>query len=71
MLPEPADIPRPKPEDKDYMKLWHKYLQSAINGYKLGRERDAWRSAFYAVAAVLFALMFTLLVLLGSRFINI
>ncbi len=71
MLPEPADIPMPKPEDKDYMKLWHKYLQSAINGYNLGRERDAWRSAFYTVTAVLFALMFTLLVLLGSRFINI
>ena len=71
MLVTPPDIPAPKPDDKDYMKVWHKYLQSDIDNYQIRRERDTWRRAFYVVAAILFALVFALLVLSGSYLIHI
>lgn len=76
-LPQPPDIPLPKPEDEDYMKVWHKYLQSDIDKYQIQRECDTWRRAFYTecdrwrrafytVAAFLFAFMFTMLVLIAA-----
>ena len=71
MLPKPPDIPMPKLDDEDYMKVWHKYLQSDIDNYQIRRERDTWRRAFYVVAAILFALVFALLVLSGSYLIHI
>ena len=61
------DIPIPKPEDKDYMKVWHKYLQSDIDNYKIREERDTWRKAFYVVAVILFATVFALLVMCSSH----
>ena len=57
----------PKPDDEDYMKVWHKYLQSDIDNYQIKRERDTWRKAFYAVAAMLFTFLIVLLVLFGSK----
>ena len=70
MLPKAPDIPMPKPEDKDYMKVWHKYLQSDIDNYRIGRERDTWRRAFYTASAILFALTFALLVATGIMVFN-
>lgn len=70
MLPQPPGIPMPKPEDKDYMKVWHKYLQSDIDNYRIGRERDTWRRAFYTASAILFALTFALLVATGIMVFN-
>lgn len=54
-LPQAPDIPMPKPKDKDYMKLWHKYMQARQDNYELERERNTWRRAFYTVCAILFA----------------
>lgn len=51
----------------DYMNLWHKCLQSDIDNNQIRRERDTWRMAFYVVAAILFAVVFALLVMCGSR----
>lgn len=68
--PLPPDIPAPKPSDEDYMKVWRKCLQSDIDNHKLACERDTWRRAFCVVAAILFAFMFTLLVLVGCKLIN-
>ena len=67
MLPKAPDIPFPKPDDKDYMTVWHKYLQADIERIHMESQRDTWRRAFYAVAAILFLLMFALLVLCGSK----
>lgn len=67
MLPEAPDIPAPRPDDKEYMKVWHKYLQAEIDKYGLERERNTWRRAFYTVASILLVLIFTMLVFLVSR----
>ena len=40
MLPKAPDIPMPKSEDKDYMKVWHKYLQSDIDNPEWGAPTD-------------------------------
>lgn len=69
-LPKAPDIPMPKPDDKDYMKVWHKYLQADIDNYELKRERDTWRRAFYAVVTILFALSFALAVVVASKIMN-
>ena len=69
-LPKAPDIPRPKPEDEDYMRLWHKYMQASQDNYALGRERDTWRRGFYTVAVMLFAVTVALLVLAGSKIMN-
>ena len=58
-LPTPPDIPRIKSNDKDYMGLWHKYMQARKDNYELERERNTWR----AVSTFLFALVLTLTVL--------
>lgn len=71
MAPEPANIPIPKPEDRDYMKVWHRYLQSDIDNYQLKRERDTWRKAFYTVSAILFAVVFALFVMCSSTIFRI
>lgn len=61
--------PPPRLNDSGYMELWHKYLQADIRGYGLERERDSWKRAFIAVAAILFALMFALLVLVAVKYL--
>ncbi|MBP3212595.1 MAG: hypothetical protein J6M41_08550 [Prevotella sp.] len=53
------------------MKVWHKYLQADIERIHMESQRDTWRRAFYAVAAILFLLMFALLVLCGSKFFTL
>ena len=70
MTPERPIIPAPKPDDKDYMKVWHLYLQADIDNYNIKRERDTWRRAFYAVANILFALMFALFVLAAVHYLK-
>lgn len=62
MQPQPPYIPRPRTDDDEYMKVCHRFLQSSIDNYQLQRERNTWRSAFYAVTAVLGVIVFTLLV---------
>jgi len=69
-LPEPPDIPIPRLNDKGYMKVWHKYMQASSDNYRLERERDAWRRAFYVVCAILASICLVMLVLLGSRIMN-
>lgn len=72
MKPEAPDIPAPRPDDKEYMKLCRKYLQADIDKYGLERERNTWRRAFYTVATILLVLtfaMFTTLVFLVGRIV--
>jgi hypothetical protein len=70
-IPKAPDIPMPKPDDKDYMKVWHKYLQADIDNYELKRERNTWRRAFYAVATILFAITFALAVVVAGKIMNL
>lgn len=63
--------PPPKPDDADYMKVWHLYLETDLENFHVKSERDTWRKAFYAVAAILFAVVIALIVLCGSKFIRI
>lgn len=65
---QPSDIPAPRPDDQEYMKVWRKSLQTSIDNYGIERERNAWRTAFYIVAAILFAMLFVMVTLCGSKF---
>ena len=69
MLPEAPDIPAPRLDDKEYMKLWHKFLEARLDKYGLERELNTWRKAFYTVAAILLVLTFTMLVFLVGRIV--
>ena len=68
MMVKVPDIPCPRLDDEDYMKVWHKFLRADIERMHMESQRDTWRKAFYVVAAILFLLMFALLVLCGSKF---
>ena len=61
----------PRKNDEEYMELWHKYMQTRIDYYTLKRERNIWRRAFYTASAILFAITVVLLVLVGSKIINL
>lgn len=69
MKPEAPDIPAPRPDDEEYMKLCRKYLQDEIDKYSLERELCTWRRAFYTVAITLLVLTFTMLVFLVGRIV--
>ena len=47
-------IPRPKYEDAEYMKVWHKYMDKELECYRISRERRTWQRNFYIVAFILF-----------------
>lgn len=66
---KPSEIPIPKPDDEDYMKVWHLYIQANQERYRFRCERDTWRVAFHIVVAILFAAVFALMVLCCSYFI--
>ena len=56
-----SDIPAPRRKDDEFNKVFRQYITAKHEAYALRRERDAWRIAFYVVAFILFALVFTLL----------
>ena len=56
-----SDIPAPRSNDGEYNKVFRQYITAKHEAYALRQERDAWRIAFYVVAFILFALVFTLL----------
>lgn len=60
---KPPEIPIPKPEDEDYMKVWHKLLQKDIENIRISRECSTWRTAFYIVSAILLVTINALFVL--------
>ena len=68
MMVKTPDIPCPRLDDEDYMKVWHKYLRADIERMHMECQRDTWRKAFHVVSAILFLLMFTLLVMWRSKF---
>ena len=70
-LPKAPDIPMPRPNDKEYMELWHKYLQARQDKYVLEHERNAWRLAFWGIYAILMAIVFVLLVFVCSKIMNL
>lgn len=70
-LPKAPDIPMPKPEDEDYMKVWHKCLQLDIENYQIKCECRTWRKAFYTMAIMLFAVVTALIVLTGSLLLRL
>lgn len=70
-LPQAPDIPMPRPNDREYMDLWRKFLQKSHDNYDLELERDTWRHAFYAVAAILFAVTVALVVLAGIKLMEL
>ena len=51
------NIPRPKPKDADYMKVWHKLLDKDLECYRISRECDTWRRKFYIVTSILFVII--------------
>ena len=51
------NIPRPKPKDVDYMKLWHKLLDKDLECYRISRECDTWRRNFYIATFILFVVI--------------
>ena len=55
------DYPAPRRKDDEYNKVCRQYITAKHEAYAIRRERDAWRIAFYVVAFILFALVFTLL----------
>lgn len=56
------DIPRPKHEDAEYMKVWHKLLNKELEYYSISRECSTWRRNFYIVASILFVTILMLAV---------
>jgi len=56
------NIPRPKPKDADYMKLWHKLLDKDLDCYRISHECNTWRRKFYVVAFILFVTILILAV---------
>lgn len=70
-LSQAPDIPMPRLNDKEYMKLWHRYLQGRQDNYALERERDTWRRAFWGIYAILMVVVFVLLVFAGSKIMNL
>lgn len=66
---KPLEIPLPKSDDEDYMKVWRLYIQADQDRYRFRCERDTWRVAFQIVAAILFAAVLALMVLCCSYFI--
>lgn len=57
------DIPRPKHEDAEYMKVWHKLLDKELECYRISRECSTWRKIFYIAASILFVTILMLAVL--------
>jgi len=55
------NIPRPKHEDEDYMKVWFKLLNRECDYYRVSRERNTWRTNFYIVAFGFVALFLLLI----------
>lgn len=43
------NIPRPKHEDEDYMKVWLQLLDKELEYYRVSRECNTWRRNFYIV----------------------
>lgn len=56
------NIPRPKPKDAEYMKLWHKLLDKDLECYRISRECGTWRRNFYIVTSILFVVILMLVV---------
>ena len=48
------NIPRPKHEDAEYMKVWHQLLDKELEYYHISRECSTWRRNFYIVTSILF-----------------
>lgn len=56
------NIPRPKHEDAEYMKVWYKYIDKELECYRISRECGTWRRNFYIVASILFVTVLMLAV---------
>lgn len=57
------NIPRPKHEDEDYMKVWFKLLNREIDYYRVSRECNTWRRNFYIVVFLLWLSLFLLMIM--------
>lgn len=57
------NIPRPKHEDEDYMKVWFKLLNREIDYYRVSRECNTWRRNFYFVVFFWWFSSFLLLIM--------
>lgn len=57
------NIPRPKHEDEDYMKVWFKLLNREIDYYRVSRECKTWRRNFYIVVFFLWFSLFLLMIM--------
>ena len=65
------DIPAPRPDDAEFNKIVHRWLDTR-DALNIARsERNAWRKASYATAVMLFAFLIALLVLCGSKFFTL
>lgn len=54
------NIPRPKHEDEDYMKVWHQLIDKELEYYRVSRECNIWRRSFYILVAFDFVTLFLL-----------
>lgn len=56
------DIPRPKYEDTEYMKVWHRLIDKELEYYRISRKCSTWRRNFYIVVSILFVIILMLAV---------
>ena len=56
------NIPRPKHEDAEYMKVWSQLLDKELEYYRISRECGTWRRNFYIAASILFVAILMLIV---------
>lgn len=54
------NIPRPKHEDEDYMKVWLQLLNKELECHRISRECNTWRRNFYILVAFNFVTLFLL-----------
>jgi hypothetical protein len=57
------NIPRPKHEDEDYMKVWHQLLDKELEYYHISRECNTWRRNFYIVVFFWWFSLFLLMIM--------
>lgn len=55
------NIPRPKHEDEDYMKVWLQLLNKELECHRISRECNTWRRNFYIIVFFWWFSLFLLL----------
>jgi hypothetical protein len=57
MKAQVPNMPEPKYEDEDYMKVWFKLLRRELDYRSISHDRNIWRTNFYIATFGFVALM--------------